>query len=105
MAQLAKIETKKIRISKEHLLREKELLLSDLDKQDSRKQMIYTFLIFLFLGCLLLEDVGRNLAMAMITLAFVGVSIYKNPEVIDGVEAHEYPSVYDSLPLISVSIG
>ena len=83
MAQLAKIETKKIRISKEHLLREKELLLSDLDKQDSRKQMIYTFLIFLFLLSLLLEDTGRNLAMAMITLAFVGVSIYKNPEVLD----------------------
>ena len=83
MAQLAKIETKKIRISKEHLLREKELLLTDLDKQDSRKQMIYTFLIFLFLGSLLLEDTGRNLAMGIITLAFIGVSIYKNPEVLD----------------------
>ena len=45
--------------------------------------MIYTFLIFLFLGSLLLEDAGRNLAMGIITLAFVGVSIYKNPEVLD----------------------
>ncbi len=83
MAQLAKLETKKIRISKDHLLREKELLLADLDKQDSRKQMVYTFLIFLFLGSLMLEETGRNLAMAIVVLAFVGVSVYKNPEVLD----------------------
>ena len=83
MAQLAKLETKKIRISKDHLLREKELLLSDLDKQDSRKQMVYTFLIFLFLGSLMLEETGRNLAMGIVVLAFVGVSVYKNPEVLD----------------------
>ena len=83
MAQLAKLETKKIRISKDHLLREKELLLADLDKQDSRKQMVYTFLIFLFLGSLMLEETGRNLAMAMVVLAFVGVSVYKTPEVLD----------------------
>tara|TARA_Y100000589_G_scaffold71794_1_gene64333 strand:- start:2765 stop:3310 length:546 start_codon:yes stop_codon:yes gene_type:complete len=83
MAKLAKIETKKIRISKDHLLREKDLLLSDLDKQDSRKQIIYTFLIFLFLGSIMLEGSGRNLAMAMVAFVFIGVSVYKNPEVLD----------------------
>lgn len=82
MAQLAKIETKQIRISKEHLLKEKELYLNDLDKSEKRKQMFFAILIFLFIGATMLSGSAQLIAMGIVTLAFGGVSIYKSPEVL-----------------------
>jgi len=82
MAQLAKIETKQVRISKEHLLKEKELFLQDLDKSERKKQMMYTIFTFLFIASSMIDGKAQLLAMGIVVLAFIWISLYKSPEVL-----------------------
>ena len=102
MAQLAKIETKQVRISKEHLLKEKELFLQDLDKSERKKQIMYTIFTFLFIGSSMIDGRAQLLAMGIVVLAFVWISIYKSPEVLHVEkqihEIDEKLSMFDSHP-------
>lgn len=82
MAQLAKIETKQVRISKEHLLKEKELFLQDLDKSERKKQMMYIIFTFLFIASSMIDGKAQLLAMGIVVLAFIWISLYKSPEVL-----------------------
>jgi len=95
--------TRRVRASKERILREQERLLEQLEKSEKTKQMIYIVLLFGVMLSIGTPPEAQKLILGMLLLVFLGSLAYKSPHQIE--LEREYKEVSHTISLLEEKVN